>query len=117
LSTDVQESLTKVNTFLNTAAQSDEVVDTLKEIQEYIESDTSGASTMIADIAANKSNIEELTARLDGLNNNENNSVEIVNDLTTGGADKALSAEMGKTLSERIEEVAKITNSGEEVTV
>lgn len=117
LSTDVQESITKVNTFLDIAAQSDEVVDTLKEIQEYIESDASGASAMITDIATNKSNIEELTARLDELNNNENNSVEIVNDLTTGGADKALSAEMGKTLSERIEEVAEITNSGEEVTV
>lgn len=113
LSTDVQESLTKVNTFLDTAAQSDEVIDTLKEIQEYIESDASGASAMITDIATNKSNIEELTARLDELNN----SVEIVNDLTTGGTDKALSAEMGKTLSERIEEVAEITNSGEGVTV
>lgn len=113
LSTDVQESLTKVNNFLDTAAQSDEVIDTLKEIQEYIESDTSGASAMITDIATNKSNIEELTARLDELNN----SVEIVNDLTTGGTDKALSAEMGKTLNERIEEVAEITNSGEEVTV
>lgn len=33
-------------------------------------------------------------------------SVTIVNNLTEGGADKALSAEMGKTLSERIEEVA-----------
>lgn len=117
LSTDVQESITKVNTFLDIAAQSDEVIDTLKEIQEYIASDTSSASTMITNIATNKSNIEELTARLDELNNNENNSVEIVNDLTTGGVDKALSAEMGKTLSERIEEVAEITNSGEEVTV
>lgn len=34
-------------------------------------------------------------------------SVTIVNNLTEGGADKALSAEMGKTLSERIEEVAE----------
>lgn len=34
-------------------------------------------------------------------------SVTIVNNLTEGGEDKALSAEMGKTLSERIEEVAE----------
>lgn len=34
-------------------------------------------------------------------------SVTIVNNLTEGGADKALSAEMGKTLSGRIEEVAE----------
>jgi hypothetical protein len=34
-------------------------------------------------------------------------SVTIVNNLTEGGTDKALSAEMGKTLSERIEEVAE----------
>jgi hypothetical protein len=34
-------------------------------------------------------------------------SVTIVNNLTEGGSDKALSAEMGKTLGERIEEVAE----------
>ena len=39
--------------------------------------------------------------------NDKGASVTIVNNLTEGGEDKALSAEMGKTLSERIEEVAE----------
>ena len=37
----------------------------------------------------------------------EGGSVEIINDLTTGGADKALSAEMGKELSAELTELGK----------
>ena len=42
--------------------------------------------------------------------------IPIVNDLTTGGADKALSAEMGKTLAQMIEttglQCAEVTQDG-----
>lgn len=44
----------------------------------------------------------------------EGGSVEIVNDLTTGGADKALSAEMGKELGE---EVVKLSSKTLEATL
>lgn len=42
----------KINTFLQSAEIGDEVIDTLKEIQTYINTDTTAADKMIKDIAA-----------------------------------------------------------------
>lgn len=60
----VEENLTDrletVEVFFNSAAQSDEVIDTLKEIQEYIVSDASGAVEMLNKIGANTDNVSKL---------------------------------------------------------
>lgn len=58
--TDIQELNDRVNTFFGAAEDADTVVNTLKEIQDYITSDESGTTTMLADIAANKRAIETL---------------------------------------------------------
>lgn len=60
LSPELQTSMSKVSTFLDASAQSDEIIDTLKEIQEYIESDESGAAAMVESIASTKDDVEQL---------------------------------------------------------
>ena len=60
LSPELKESMSKVSTFLDASVQSDEIIDTLKEIQEYIESDESGAAAMIESIVSTKSDVEQL---------------------------------------------------------
>lgn len=56
-----------------------------------------------------KEELDGIHSDIDNINNklSEGVGVPIVNNLTEGGEDKALSAEMGKTLSGRIEEVAE----------
>jgi hypothetical protein len=55
-----------IDAFLNDNAVSEGVVDTLKEIQEYITSDGSAADKMTQDIAANKKAIEDEVAAREG---------------------------------------------------
>jgi hypothetical protein len=50
----------KVNTFLEAADASEAAIDTLKEIQQYIANDTTGASGMLESIQANAQAIETL---------------------------------------------------------
>jgi hypothetical protein len=60
---------------------------------------------------SNNAEIEDLQTRVTTI---EENALTIVNDLTTGGADKALSAEMGKELKHEIGDVGgytKLTSS------
>lgn len=58
--TAIKEIKDQVDAFFDTTADPDAVIDTLKEIQSYIQSDESGTTTMLADIGANKSAIETL---------------------------------------------------------
>lgn len=48
-----------------------------------------------------------------GTNQGEGGSVEIVNDLTTGGVNKALSAEMGKTILNAINNIEPVVINGD----
>lgn len=57
---DHETRIAKMETFWDTTAASDDVVNTLKEIQEYIASDESGAAAMSASIQANTQAIEAL---------------------------------------------------------
>ena len=52
--------IASMETFFDSAAVSDEVIDTLKEIQNYISSDESGASDMLKSIQANTAAINTL---------------------------------------------------------
>ncbi len=52
--------IASMETFFDSAAVSDEVIDTLKEIQNYISSDESGASDMLKSIQANTAAISTL---------------------------------------------------------
>jgi hypothetical protein len=81
-------------------ADAPEDLDTIKEVADYIASDKTKASQIETAISNLQLNDKEIMANLDTL---------VVNDLITGGADKALSAEMGKELS------AKLTKLGKEV--
>ena len=58
--TGIQELNDRVNTFFGAAEDADTVVNTLKEIQDYITSDESDTTTILSDIAANKTAIETL---------------------------------------------------------
>lgn len=51
---DYKTRIEKMETFWNTTAEPDAVVDTLKEIQNYIANDETGASNMLAAIEANE---------------------------------------------------------------
>lgn len=71
---DFEERIAKMETFWDTTADSDEVVDTLKEIQEYIASDKTGAAAMLESIQKNTQAIgtetsarEALAGRVDTL--------------------------------------------------
>lgn len=110
-------------------ANAPEDLNTLKEVADYIASDKTKASEIekaISNLGVKDTQLENsinanATAILSkqplltgdefktinaqsimGKGNIELPKVEIVNDLTTGGADKALSAEMGKVLKEMI---------------
>ena len=56
----------KVNTFLEAADASEAAIDTLKEIQQYIANDTTGASGMLESIQANTQAIETLNGTGNG---------------------------------------------------
>ena len=58
--TDHETRIASMETFFDSAAVSDEVIDTLKEIQNYISSDESGASDMLKSIQANTAAINTL---------------------------------------------------------
>lgn len=117
-----------VNTFLSNADFTEAAKDTLREIQDYINSDTSAAADMTASIQANANAISAevtratgaeseldaaitaeksralgiesgLNTRLTNVENNKVNTADIVNDLTTGGTTVPLSAEQGKVLN------------------
>lgn len=58
--------IASMETFFDSAAVSDEVIDTLKEIQEYISSDGTGASNMLKSIQANTAAINTLNGSAEG---------------------------------------------------
>lgn len=57
---DFESRISAMETFWDTTADADGVVNKLKEIQEYIESDKSGAATMAGNIQKNTQDIEAL---------------------------------------------------------
>lgn len=57
---DFESRISAMETFWDTTADADGVVNKLKEIQEYIESDESGAATMAGNIQKNAQDIEAL---------------------------------------------------------
>ena len=61
---DFEARISTMEVFWDSADNSTEVVDTLKEIQEYIKSDTSGAATMAGNIQANAQAITALQGRM-----------------------------------------------------
>lgn len=94
-----------VNTFLSNADLTENAIDTLKEIQTYIDSDKNAAAQMTANIAANKKAIDDEVARATGIESNLNTAVQarvlkasIVDDLTTTESTKVLSANQGVVL-------------------
>lgn len=71
-----------------------------------------GQTTVSEQVATNTGEITNANTKIDEHIKNhpsggETGSVEIVNDLTTGGSDKALSAEQGKVLKSSLEEITK----------
>ena len=96
-----------VNTFLSNADLTENAIDTLKEIQTYIDSDKSAAAQMAANIAANKKAIDDEVVRATGVESNLNTAVQarilktsIVDDLITAESTKVLSANQGVVLKE-----------------
>lgn len=94
-----------VNTFLSNADLTENAIDTLKEIQTYIDSDKSAAAQMTANIAANKNAIDDEVVRATGVESNLNTAVQarilktsIVDDLITAESTKVLSANQGVVL-------------------
>lgn len=94
-----------VNTFLSNADLTENAIDTLKEIQTYIDSDKNAAAQMTANIAANKKAIDDEVTRATGIESNLNTAVQarvlkasIVDDLTTTESTKVLSANQGVVL-------------------
>lgn len=94
-----------VNTFLSNADLTENAIDTLKEIQTYIDSDKNAAAQMTANIAANKKAIDDEVARATDIESNLNTAVQarvlkasIVDDLTTAESVKVLSANQGVVL-------------------
>lgn len=94
-----------VNTFLSNADLTENAIDTLKEIQTYIDSDKSAADQMTANIAANKRAIDDEVVRATGVESNLNTAVQarilktsIVDDLITAESTKVLSANQGVVL-------------------
>ena len=79
-----------VDTFLT--GQADDPVGTMDKLSE-----------LVAQIAANKDSITSITS-------GKVNVTDIVNDLTTGGTTKVLSAEQGKTLKGLIDAIHVFTN-------
>ena len=79
-----------VDTFLT--GEADDPVGTMDKLTE-----------LVAQIAANKDNITAITS-------GKVNVSDIVNDLTTGGTDKVLSAEQGKVLKGLIDAIHVFTN-------
>lgn len=61
---DHEARIDTMETFFDSAAASDDVIDTLKEIQEYIASDQTGASNMLASINQNAANITAINNNL-----------------------------------------------------
>lgn len=94
-----------VNTFLSNADLTENAIDTLKEIQTYIDSDKSAAAQMTANIVANKKAIDDEVVRATGVESNLNTAVQarilktsIVDDLITAESTKVLSANQGVVL-------------------
>lgn len=79
-----------VNTFLNNADLTADAIDTLREIQNYIDSDVEAAKQVTASIQANAQAITERIPK-----------AAIVDNLTDGGSTKVLSAEQGKVLENK----------------
>lgn len=84
-----------IETFFASADTSAQAIDTLKELQEYIASDKSGAATMAGNIQTNTQNIAGLTTRMDTA---ESDIDKLQADLATEVA-RATAAE-GKALSD-----------------
>ncbi|MBR4040815.1 MAG: hypothetical protein IKJ09_00675 [Bacteroidaceae bacterium] len=71
LSGELRAIIEKVTVFLNSSAVSDDIIDTLKEIQEYIKSDTTGAVSMTDSIQKNTSAIAILQQESENLKNKD----------------------------------------------
>lgn len=96
-----------VNTFLANADLTENAIDTLKEIQTYIDSDKTAASQMTANIASNKKAIDAEVTRATGVEASLESAVEaripkaaIVDNLTTADVNKVLSANQGVKIKE-----------------
>lgn len=74
--------------------------------QEYYPATTTEAVVDRKRVKALSEILDDIDEAIANSGSGGGSSVTIVNNLTEGGADKALSAEMGKTLLARIEEVA-----------
>lgn len=93
----------EVNTALaETIETSAETIAQLKEAAEWLNSDTSGAQALMNQVQENTDAIESFVSA----------EIPIVNDLTTGGATSALSAEMGKALVNTINNIKPIVING-----
>ena len=76
-----------IDAFMNAAEVGEAAVDTLKEIQAYIESDGAAAAKMTEDIAANKKAIEDEVARATGVENGLDERLVAVEGLLGEGGD------------------------------
>ena len=122
LTTAISTEKGRIDTFLASADVSETAIDTLKEIQDYINTHGEAATTMTSKINKNASNIEALQSTVGasgdsstGLfkaiedaetsaktyaDNNFIKKTSIADDLTTDSSDKVLSAKQGKALSD-----------------
>lgn len=76
-----------IDAFMNAAEVGEAAVDTLKEIQAYIESDGAAAEKMTKDIAANKKAIEDEVTRATGVENGLDERLVAVEGLLGEGGD------------------------------
>jgi endonuclease/exonuclease/phosphatase family metal-dependent hydrolase len=80
---------------------------TAVEVAEVIDSNFKGLDEEKANKKETDAKFSELESKLDNIE--ENGPVEIVNNLTEGGTNAALSAEMGKRLNEELSKLGTIT--------
>lgn len=122
LTTAISTEKGRIDTFLASADVSETAIDTLKEIQDYINTHGEAAATMTNNIGKNASDIEALQSTVGasgdsstGLfkaiedaetsaktyaDDNFIKKTSIADDLTTDSSDKVLSAKQGKALSD-----------------
>ena len=122
LTTAISTEKGRIDTFLASANVSETAIDTLKEIQDYINTHGEAAATMTNNIGKNASDIEALQSTVGasgdsstGLfkaiedaetsaktyaDDNFIKKTSIADDLTTDSSDKVLSAKQGKALSD-----------------
>lgn len=122
LTTAISTEKGRIDTFLASADVSERAIDTLKEIQDYINTNGEAAATMTSNIDKNASDIEALqstvgasgdssTGLFKAIEDTETSTktyaddnfikkTSIADDLTTDSSDKVLSAKQGKALSD-----------------